>query len=82
MAYNKYIQLLNVLQFMNKYTKIKTLRISETQHKTLVKMKSYNVDVSEFIRQAIKEKINREYIDLIPKPKPEYCPFSNNTIKM
>lgn len=60
---------------MNRYTKIKTFRISETQHNTLVKMKSYNVDVSEFIRQAIKEKIDREYQDLIPRPKKEYCPF-------
>ena len=60
---------------MNQYTKIKTLRISESQHNTLVKMKSYNVDVSEFIRQAIKEKINREYKNLIPKLEKEYCPF-------
>jgi len=60
---------------MNKYTKIKTLRISETQHNTFVKMKSFKVDVSEFIRQAIKEKIKRDYTDLIPKPKKEYTPF-------
>ena len=60
---------------MKKYTKTKVLRISETQHNTLIKMKSYNVDVSEFIRQAIKEKINRDYKDLKPKPKKEYCPF-------
>ena len=58
-----------------KYTKVKTLKITETQHSTLLKMKSYNVDVSEFIRQAIKEKINREYKELKPKPKKEYCPF-------
>lgn len=58
-----------------KYTKVKTLKITETQYNTLVKMKSYNVDLSEFIRQAIKEKINREYKDLKPKPKKEYCPF-------
>lgn len=60
---------------MKKYTKTKVLRISETQHKTLLKMKCYNVDVSEFIRQAIKEKIKRDYSELIPKPKNEYCPF-------
>ena len=60
---------------MKKYSKIKVLRISETQHETLVKMKSYNVDVSEFIRQAIKEKINRDHKDLKPKPKKEYIPF-------
>ena len=60
---------------MQKYTKVKVLRISETQHQTLVKMKSYNVDVSEFIRQAIKEKIDREYEQLKPKPEKIYCPF-------
>ena len=60
---------------MKKYTKLKVLRITETQHNTLVKMKGYNVDVSQFIREAIKEKIKREYKDLIPKPKKQYCPF-------
>ena len=60
---------------MKKYTKIKVLRITETQHKTLVKMKSYNVDVGDFIRNAIKEKIKREYLYLIPKEKEIVCPF-------
>ena len=60
---------------MQKYTKTKVIRISETQHKTLQKMKSYNVDVAEFIRNAIKEKIQREYKELIPKPKKEFVPF-------
>jgi hypothetical protein len=60
---------------MKNYTKTKVIRISETQDLTLKKMKSYNVDVGEFIRQAIKEKIQREYSDLIPKVKKEYCPF-------
>lgn len=56
-------------------TKTKVIRISENQLKTLQKMKSYNVDVGEFIRQAIKEKIQREYKNLIPKSQKEYCPF-------
>jgi hypothetical protein len=60
---------------MQKYTKTKVIRISETQLKTLQKMKSYNVDVAEFIRNAIKEKINREYKDLIPKPEKLKIPF-------
>lgn len=51
-------------------TKTKVIRISETQHNTLVKMKSYNVDVGRFIREAIKEKIQREYRDMIPKEYP------------
>ena len=45
------------------------------QLKTLQKMKSYNVDVGNFIRDAISEKIKKEYQNLIPKTKKEYCPF-------
>lgn len=59
---------------MQLYTKVKVIRISESQHKTLQKMKSYNIDVGHFIREAIKEKIKREYEDLIPKEKSK-CPF-------
>ena len=55
-----------------KLTKTKTIRISETQHKTLVKMKSYNVDVGRFIREAIKEKIDREYEYMKPKAPKNY----------
>ena len=60
---------------MKQYTKTKVIRISETQLNTLQKIKSYNIDVSKFIRDAIAEKIQREYKDLLPKPKKEYCPF-------
>lgn len=59
---------------MKLYTKVKVIRISENQHKTLQKMKSYNVDVGKFIRDAISEKIKLEYKDLIPKVK-NTCPF-------
>lgn len=60
---------------MVKYTKTKVIRISETQLKTLQKMKSYNIDVGRFIREAIKEKIKREYSYLIPKKIKDYAPF-------
>lgn len=59
---------------MQQYTKVKVIRISESQLKTLQKMKSYKVDVGKFIRDAISEKIKREYKDLIPKVK-NTCPF-------
>ena len=52
---------------MKLYTKVKVIRISEEQHNTLVKMKSYNVDVGKFIREAIKDKINKEYKYLTTK---------------
>lgn len=46
---------------MKNYTKVKVIRITEVQHSTLVKMKSLNVDVGNFIREAIRDKIVREY---------------------
>ena len=52
---------------MKLYTKTKVIRISQTQHETLKKMKSYNVDVGHFIREAIKEKIKKDYKELMPK---------------
>ena len=58
-----------------KYTKIKVVKITETQHSTLQKLDSYQINVAQFIRDAISEKIKREYKDLLPKPKKEYCPF-------
>lgn len=67
---------------MKKYTKVKVIRISEVQLETLQKMKSYNVDVGKFIRDAISEKIKKEYKKLLPKPKKEYCPFSGGTIEI
>ena len=60
---------------MKKYTKTKVIRISETQLKTLQKMKLYKVDIGNFIREAIQEKIKREYKELIPKPEKMYIPF-------
>lgn len=55
--------------------KTKVIRISVIQHDTLVKMKSYDIDVGKFIRDAISEKIKREYSQLITKPKKSDCPF-------
>ena len=60
---------------MQKYTEIVTLKISLTQKKTLNKMRERNIRVADFIRKAIKEKIDREYQDLKPKIKKEHCPF-------
>lgn len=59
---------------MKMLTKTRVIRISEIQHKTLQKMKSYNVGVGKFIRDAISEKIKTEYKDLIPKVK-NTCSF-------
>lgn len=58
-----------------KYTKVISLKITPVQDTTLRKLRSYNVPVAAFIRQAIKEKIEKDYKELLPKPKKEYCPF-------
>ena len=60
---------------MQLYTKTKVIRISEIQLKTLQKMKLLNVDIGNFIRIAIAEKIKQEYQELILKPKKSDCPF-------
>ena len=57
------------------YTEVFTLKISATQKRTLDKLKSRNIKVSDFVRKAITEKINRDYEELKEKPKKEYCPF-------
>lgn len=57
------------------YTEVVTLKITKTQKQTLDKLRAYNVPVAQFIRQAIKEKIEKDYKELLPKPKKEYCPF-------
>jgi post-segregation antitoxin (ccd killing protein) len=49
--------------------------ISETQADSLDKLKHYDVNVSQFIRQAIKEKITREWKTIRAKKTREYCPF-------
>jgi len=60
---------------MKFYTKTKVIRVSEIQYQTLQKMKEYNIDVGKFIRDAIAEKIKREYSDLIPNPEKFKKPF-------
>ena len=60
---------------MQLYNKTKVIRISEIQLKTLQKMKLLNVDVGNFIREAIQEKIKREYSNLLPTRKKSDCPF-------
>ena len=39
------------------YTEVFTLKISSTQKRTLEKLKSRNIKVSDFVRKAISEKI-------------------------
>lgn len=57
------------------YTKIQTIRLSETQSNSLSILESKGVNVSQFIRLAIKEKINRDWKSIKEKSRKVYCPF-------
>lgn len=60
---------------MIKYKKVKVLKITDIQFETLKKLDSYNINVAQFIRDAITEKIKKEYQYLIPKQKTIKYPF-------
>ncbi len=45
---------------MGIYTEIQTFKISKVQKETLNKLKTQKVNISKFIRDAIKEKIDCE----------------------
>lgn len=60
---------------MELYTEVTTIKLSKIQKQTLGKLKERKVRVSQFIRDAISEKLIRDASDLIVKPKKIYIPF-------
>lgn len=57
------------------YSERKTFCFSKKQIETLDKLKSkYRIDASKFVREAIKEKLERDYLDIIREK--QICPFS------
>ena len=56
-------------------TEILNIRISKEQKQTLYKLKEYNVNVAQFVRNAIKEKLQREKSEIITNYKNLQCPF-------
>lgn len=46
---------------MKELTYKKVIGFTEKQKQSLQKLESYNVNVSQFIRQAIKEKLQRDW---------------------
>ena len=56
-------------------TEILKVRISKEQKQTLDKLKEYNVNVAQFVRNAIKEKLQREKVEIITNYKSLECPF-------
>jgi post-segregation antitoxin (ccd killing protein) len=60
---------------MELYTEVTTIKLSKIQKQTLGKLKDRKIRVSQFIRDAISEKLTRDASDLIVKPKKVYIPF-------
>ena len=60
---------------MNKYTVIHTIRFSKQQAESLQKLKDYNVNISQFIRIAISEKIKRDWKQIKEEKQRVKTPF-------
>ena len=57
-----------------KYTEVEVIKLTKQQKETLQKLKKYKVNKSNFIREAISEKLQREGHEITRKIKT--CPFS------
>ena len=60
---------------MSKPTVIHTIRFSEKQAESLQKLKDYDVNVSQFIRIAIMEKIAKDWKQIKEKKERVKLPF-------
>ena len=60
---------------MEKLTVRQVIIISEKQAESLSILKQYDVNVSQFIRQAIKEKLQREWKTIKEKKERVKLPF-------
>ena len=60
---------------MNKLSVIQTIRFTEKQAESLQKLKDYDVNVSQFIRLAIAEKIKRDWKSIKEKKELVKLPF-------
>ena len=60
---------------MNKYTVIHTIRFSKQQAESLQKLKDCDVNVSQFIRLAISEKIKRDWKQIKQQQERVKLPF-------
>lgn len=60
---------------MKQLTVIHTIRFSDKQAESLQKLKEYNVNISQFIRLAIKEKIIRDWKQIKEQKEKIKLPF-------
>jgi len=56
-------------------TKIHKVRLTKKQYESLKVLKSYDVNVSQFIRAAIKEKLQRDWKQIKEKKETIKLPF-------
>lgn len=57
------------------YTYKKQIGFTEIQRRSLLKLRDYGVNVNQFIRQAVKEKIQRDWKQIKEEKQRGYCPF-------
>lgn len=60
---------------MKQFTERQTIMISKKQAESLQILKTYDVNVSQFIRAAISEKIKAEWKSIKETKTKGYCPF-------
>jgi post-segregation antitoxin (ccd killing protein) len=56
-------------------TKIHKVRITEQQAYAFEQLKKYDVNLSQFIRQAIKEKLSKDWKTIKENKLKNKCPF-------
>lgn len=56
-------------------TKSKTIRFSETQMNSLIILENYGVNVNQFVRIAVAEKIKKDWKTIKEKKEKIICPF-------
>lgn len=57
------------------FTYKKQIGFTEEQHKSLLILESYNVNVNKFIRSAVKEKLSRDWKSIKEKHEKVKLPF-------
>jgi hypothetical protein len=60
---------------MKQLTKSKTIRFTETQMNSLIILESYGVNINQFIRLAVKEKLQKDWKSIKEKKEKIICPF-------
>jgi post-segregation antitoxin (ccd killing protein) len=60
---------------MSKISNIQSIRFSDIQVKSLQKLKEYDVNISQFIRSAVAEKIKRDWPGIKERKEKVRMPF-------